>query len=163
MTCDMDTLSHYLDGELAPGRYREVAEHVLGCETCRADLAAMREINRVMVEWGSRNLPVPIEGAERTRAAIARRTRFPRLAALSRMTSAAVGTAAAALLVMVSVNLAPLYHGGSDHTAPSVETANAQLRRQTEPYVLLHNRPAMEIHAQDAVALPARHHSPLPD
>ncbi|HZU12858.1 MAG TPA: zf-HC2 domain-containing protein [Chloroflexota bacterium] len=163
MVCDVVALSRYLDGELPPEQYRAVAEHVVACAPCRAELTALREINRLMVDWGSRNVPLPIDAANRTRAEIGRRARFPRLLALSRASSAAVGTAAAALLLMVTMNLAPLYQSISASPPPRVQTRTPELQQITERYQLKHNLESMLIHSPPPVWPVQRRHTSLPD
>ncbi|MCJ9703661.1 anti-sigma factor, partial [Bradyrhizobium sp. SHOUNA76] len=52
MTCDEARilLHALLDGELDAGHAREVEAHIAGCPACAAELAAQREMQRVLAD-----------------------------------------------------------------------------------------------------------------
>jgi anti-sigma factor RsiW len=127
-------LALFFDGALSPERHREVAEHLRGCVACREVLARLHQNDRTIAAWGSIRTPIPIATEARVHRSVEKRSRARPLLALGRMMPAALGTSVAAMLVLVTANLAPLYHGGVQSTRPSPQPLAAKmLRVQSAP------------------------------
>lgn len=144
--CDIHVLSRFVDGELPPPRFREVAEHVRDCRDCQRELHRLRHMNHVLWSWGSRRETIPAATEMRVQRSVERRRRLRPLFALSRMTPAAVGSSIAALLILVSVNLTPMYQNAWQRptrptsTAPFIRHQSAQLRFNRGTSAVLANR-----------------------
>jgi predicted anti-sigma-YlaC factor YlaD len=110
--CKTDALSLFLEGGLSVAEHRDVAEHLRSCARCRQELAALRQVDRVVAAWGASRAAVPAHTEARIQRSVEKRHRFAPFLALSKMMPAALGTSMAALLVLVTVNLTPLYRGG---------------------------------------------------
>lgn len=144
MTCDVDRLSRFLEGDISPGEYRVTAQHLRVCAQCREALAGLGRVDRVVSAWGSRREPIPVATERRLHASISRRRRMRPLAAASRMMPAALGTTVAALLVLVSTNFATLYSGRAQPSGPSVTVvATKTLRKQSAPLLYARGKSAV--------------------
>lgn len=159
-SCDRADLSHFLDGELSPERYRVVAQHLRGCESCRAELNDLRHVTQVLQRWGSTRVPVPAHTEHRVHRTVERRRKLAPLFALSRVTPAAVGSTIAALLVLVTVNLNAPYQAAHQQSQPTV--AQKSLKKQSRPLLYARAKSAVMGDRSDNV-IPAleRHHLPL--
>ncbi|MGI8968423.1 MAG: zf-HC2 domain-containing protein, partial [Chloroflexota bacterium] len=104
MNCDFDLLSLYLEHGLTLPRRVRLEEHLRTCSTCRRELRELRRVDQVLSPWCALRSPVPASVENRVARSVRRRRRLKPLFALSRVMPAAVGTTAAALLVLVSVN-----------------------------------------------------------
>jgi anti-sigma factor RsiW len=158
--CDNDALSRFVDGELSPERYRQVAYHLRECSRCRAQLVEMRKVTQILQRWGNVRVPVPVHTEQRVRGTVERRRRFAPLFALSRMTPAAVGSTIAALLVLVTVNLNGAYPGV--HTQAQTSADRKTLQQQSRPLLYARAKSAVIGDRTDTVT-PAqeRHRLPL--
>ncbi len=98
MGCDQWTekLDAYLDGELAPGEARAVAEHLRGCAACAADGLRRVQQKRAVQAAGQRFTPSPAFRA-RVQKSMAPRRPFPG----SRLWFPILATAAAVLVAGV--------------------------------------------------------------
>ncbi len=137
MNCDFDLLSLYLEHGLTLPRRVRLEEHLRTCSTCRRELRELRRVDQVLSSWGAVRSPVPAPVENRVARSVRRRRRLKPLFALSRVMPAAVGTTAAALLVLVSVNIGLLYSApgpGAVNTAsaavsPAIAKQSAALIR----------------------------------
>jgi anti-sigma factor RsiW len=107
MTCDeAEILLHALiDGELDAGHAREVEDHIAGCPRCAAELAAYRELSKVIAGAGLR-YTAPLQLRRRIEASLPQ-TRMPNRRALLRgfaMGSAASAIAATGLVAIILRN-----------------------------------------------------------
>jgi anti-sigma factor RsiW len=123
--CDSAALSQYLDSELPPRERLGLEKHLRGCATCRQELAVLRRMDQVIVDWGARNVPVPSVTESRIQESVNRRRSLGPLVSVSRMMPAAVGSCAAALLLLVSANIGWLYQSGGS-VAQSDTSAHVQ-------------------------------------
>ena len=53
MSCDVDfeILMAYLDGDLAPIERGRIAEHIVGCATCRDAVSDLRAVSGALTKW----------------------------------------------------------------------------------------------------------------
>jgi len=65
-----ESLSAWLDGELAPAAAAEAFEHAFGCPSCRAFFVAAKRLQVLAPELGSRSEPTPARRARRPWAAL---------------------------------------------------------------------------------------------
>lgn len=132
--CDADRLSRFLDGDLESDEYRETADHLRQCSECRQELAALRQADGAVWAWGARREPVPPATEARLHRSIQRRKRLRVIFAVSRMMPAALGTSVAAVLVLLSANLSPLYQASRQPTPGNVGVISSQsLKQQSTP------------------------------
>lgn len=129
MKCDFDVLSHYLDGMLTlPGRI-DLEKHLQRCGPCRAELETLRGVDRTVGRWGARRVGVPAATDARIVRSVGRK-RVASLLSLGKLTPAAFGTTAAALLVLVSVNLGSIVPA-SPQTAAVGYVASTKIVKQS--------------------------------
>ena len=135
-TCDPYVLSQYLDRELDLAAHREVEQHLRSCSVCRDELRSLRRMDRVLVTWGVRRRPLPIETEKRILRAVEGRRRPRRALALSRMMPAAVGSSIAALLVLMSANFARFDQQAPSPTSSAYTSAMQRtINQQEQPLV----------------------------
>lgn len=135
MHCGSDTLSRYLDHELSLPERRSVQIHLRDCDDCRRELERTRAATEALVAWGSVTHPMPRATEVRILKSIENtgNRSLPRW--FQRLTPAALGSLAAAVLVVFTVNLnsfAPRNQPfGATTTAlpPSVRQQAAELQR----------------------------------
>lgn len=108
MQCEVDTLSLYLDGELGVRARQALEQHLAACGDCRSLLDELRRNDRVLIQWGAAREPLPLTTEARVTSSLRPRTLRSRVLSASRMMPAAVGTTAAALLVVATTSLSPL-------------------------------------------------------
>lgn len=128
--CDTDALSLFLDGDLPIAQHRAVAEHLRACADCRDELAALRRLDQLITAWGSARAPIPTETEARVHQSVEKRRGLRPVFALSRMMPAALGTSVAAVLVLLTANLTPLYRGSAQPTPSTSEPMAAKLLKQ---------------------------------
>jgi anti-sigma factor RsiW len=105
MSCDVERLSRYLDGDLALLERRLLDRHIAHCRWCASELDKLRANDRLLWSWGLRRMPIPPSLDGKITRDLGRKRRFGPLLAMSRMMPAALGTSVAALLVLVTANL----------------------------------------------------------
>src|SRR5579884_4211330 len=115
MACSRDRLSLYLDGELDAVHRRDVEDHLSECPSCRRELRAMRAVDLSIFGLRSRYEPVPRDLDARISRSVGTRRR-PRRAA-ARLSSPAVGTVAAALLLFLGTSHGALFSSGHSPAA----------------------------------------------
>lgn len=105
-------LSAYLDEELSPSEIRAVHAHVAGCEACRDELAALRQVKDLLGRLPEMEPPADLWSGVRARA---ERAHHP-AAVLETLRAAFRRPAAAAVAAMVVLILvaAPLVKGRLD-------------------------------------------------
>ncbi len=103
--CDVDLLSQYLDRDLTLPQRVRVEDHLRICGACAVELEEMANLDRALAAWGATRRPIPMHAERRIARSVDRPRRRSGLVAMSRMMPAAVGTTAAALLVLATVNL----------------------------------------------------------
>lgn len=140
---DHQQLSLYLDGELPPAESVAVRQHVAACDVCGAELQSLHEVDHVLARFGTRQLPLPHATNARVHRSWQRRRSLGPLFALTRMMPAAVGTTAAALLLLASANLSASLRPQTA-AAPIPDTRNARLlARQSQPLLLVRRSSAV--------------------
>ncbi|GAC1623947.1 MAG: hypothetical protein NVS4B2_01310 [Chloroflexota bacterium] len=117
--CNRDILSAFVDAELTLPQRRDVERHVQSCAPCAAEVEDLRRINSILAAWGATARPFPPVTDARVASSIDRRRGRRAVAALSRLTPAAFGSAVAALVVAFSVNSSALTHRSSSSAAGS--------------------------------------------
>lgn len=134
--CDVDLLSHYVDGSLMLPARIELESHLKSCCACRQELESLRRIDAMLQSWGSVRTPVPDRAHHRILRTVERRKRLAPLLALNRMMPAAVGSTIAALLILGSVNLGVLYQTSAPSTSgTSSPTLSAAVIKQSSTLV----------------------------
>lgn len=142
MRCDADLLSRYADGELHGAQAREFSHHVKSCAACRQELSDLHRINHVLYAWGSVRRPIPVTTERRVRASIERRRRLRPLLRLARFSPPAVGSSIAALLLLLAINVSPLYQTATPAQPRSTQVAPV-IKRQAAPLQLARRRAAV--------------------
>lgn len=107
MTCNRERLSLYLDGDLDAIDRRGMEDHLSRCPSCRRELRSLRSVDRSVAGLRSRYEPVSRDLDARIRRSVSARRR-PRRAA-ARLSSPAVGTVAAALLLFLGTSHGALF------------------------------------------------------
>jgi predicted anti-sigma-YlaC factor YlaD len=107
MCPDHEILSAYFDGEVAAPWRRQIADHVAGCESCRAWLAGLEDTRRALAEEQVLDWRAPMERVRRRILAHVSVER-PRASVWHRQMTLPVPVAAlaAALLLILGVTLA---------------------------------------------------------
>lgn len=107
MCPDREILSAYFDGEVAAPWGRQIAEHVSGCERCRAWLAGMESTRRALADEQLHEWRAPMERV-RLRILAHVPSERPRVSMWRRQMTLPVPVAvlAAALLLILGVSLA---------------------------------------------------------
>jgi predicted anti-sigma-YlaC factor YlaD len=131
--CNANALSLFLEGALPVDEHREVADHLRNCAGCRAEMASLHHVDSVIRAWAANRTPIPSCTESRIYRTVDRRRKLRPLLALSRMMPAALGTSVAALLVLVTANLAPLYRGGAQSPTTAHIVASKALKTQSAP------------------------------
>jgi hypothetical protein len=117
MSCDTDfeVLMAYLDGELSPVERGRVAEHVVGCATCRETVEDLRAVSGALTKWS-----VPEPATLPTARDLLDRAGVPAQAAVSEAPASRWsevvrrwGAAAALLLVAATIGTVVLTRTGS--------------------------------------------------
>jgi anti-sigma factor RsiW len=150
MRCDRDLLSLFVDGELSADQLRRLSLHLKECVACRVELAEIRRINDTLYSWGSVRRPIPAETERRVRASVAKRKRLARVQKIARFSPPAVGSSIAALLLLVTVNLGPLYQSASP-ARPAPTQVSHLIKRQSAPLQLARGRAAVVTTQPDAL------------
>jgi anti-sigma factor RsiW len=136
MTCfDPAALSRYVDGELTPLERGQINGHLRGCATCAREVTRLREVDALLRAWGAQHAPLPLAADLRISQTVRRRRHASRLRtflSVGRMSPAAVGSAIAAVLVLLSVNMRGAY---SERSASEIAWATQQssVKRQAAP------------------------------
>ena len=116
-----DSLSQHLDGTLPPRRQAQVARHLDGCESCRAELESLR----LTVELLQR-VPQVEPGRSFVFAAPPLVERLPRAQGAPNWALAAAGASLALLLaVLVSADIGGVLKGGGEESLQESEAATA--------------------------------------
>ena len=107
MCPDREILSAYFDGEVAAPWGREIAEHVAGCDQCRAWLAGLEDTRRALADEQLQEWRAPMERVRR-RILVHVPSGRPRVSVWRRQVTLPVPVAAlaAALLLILGVSLA---------------------------------------------------------
>jgi anti-sigma factor RsiW len=116
------SLCRHADGELTLPDRRRLDEHLRVCNRCQKELNLVRRVDRVLGEWGQRREQVPAATEGRIIDSVSRPRRMPRVFAWGKMTPAALGSSAAALLVLISVNFGSQYQNPSRIVSPTVSS-----------------------------------------
>lgn len=147
MQCDFDVLSLYIDGELGTSRRQILELHLNECDSCRTRLSELRANDRLLVQWGAVREPMPVATHSRIMRDIQPHSMVAQLLKWSRMMPAAVGTTAAAFLVLLSVNMGPLLGLGVNQSATSstrmahlIATQSAPLLKERRTTAILPGR-----------------------
>ncbi|MGH2447822.1 MAG: hypothetical protein ACRDFS_04380 [Chloroflexota bacterium] len=111
-------------------------------------------MDRIIASWSMPARPVPVEVEHRIAGSVARRTRLGPLLAAGRMMPAAVGSCAAALLLVVSVN------SGLLHSRANNNGSLSQAERQK---IALQSRPLIESRRTSAILAGRPAPSPSPE
>lgn len=127
--CRPETLTRVLDGGLSPADTLALEAHVRRCESCRTELDSLRRVDALVGALGQRERPFPARAGARIERTVERRRKLGPLLALSRMMPAAVGTSAAALLILVSVNIGVLYQSQTIPAAPGAASSPQVLQQ----------------------------------
>lgn len=152
MSCDFDMLSRYLDGDLPLPVRRELDVHLAQCARCARDMEILSRNDRVLRAWGQRHTAVPATVEHRITRDIGRRRRLGPLIAFSKMMPAALGTSAAALLVLVTASLGGSYmqrESGNAATASAASRSaivkqSAQLIMNRRSQAIVAGRPVQQ-------------------
>jgi anti-sigma factor RsiW len=131
--CNVDALSLFLEGALPLHEHRRVVEHLKVCSRCREELAALRRVDHVVAAWGANGRAIPQCTERRIHRSVEKHRRLRPLFALSRMMPAALGTSVAAVLVLLTASLAPLYRGGVSQPTTAHIIASKALKDQSAP------------------------------
>jgi predicted anti-sigma-YlaC factor YlaD len=142
MQCDTDLLSQFVDGEVQGAQAREVSHHLKTCASCRREISDMHRVNHVLSSWGSVRRPVPAHTERRVRAAVERRRRLGPIFRLTRFTPPAVGSSIAALLLLLAINVGPMYQTASP-AQPAATHVAPVIKRQAAPLQLARRRAAV--------------------
>lgn len=137
-SCDLDVLSLYLDGSLALPARVQLEDHLRRCRPCSDELELLGAMDRMLLSWGEVRTPVPGVTHDRIMRSVDRKRRLVGVLSLGRMMPAAVGTSAAALLVLVTVNLSGLYRNPASTPTPVQQNVPGKIVRQSAP--LIHQR-----------------------
>ncbi len=157
MRCDTDLLSRYADGELQGSSAREMAQHLKTCAACRYELSDMRHVNHVLYSWGSVRSPVPPETERRVRSAIERRKRLAPILRIARFSPPAVGSSIAALMLLLAINVGPMYQTASPAPPTATQVAPV-IKRQAAPLQLARSRAALVTTQPDSLQRLLVHH-----
>lgn len=141
--CDHLTLSLHLDGELSLPDSEAVRKHLAICPDCAQQLEELRRVDRVLEVYGSKVLPLPAHTDTRVHRARERRRRLAPLFALGRMTPAAAGTGAAALLLFLTASMSTLLHSQQPTLSSTVATNSPKLLKVSQPLILQRRAPAV--------------------
>lgn len=147
MNCDNTILTLYWSGELSEAEARQVEEHLADCETCRRELAELRELDSMVQELEPEQAPRDFV-SDVMGQTVPRRSRvieFLRRPAVSYPAFGAVAMAAAILLVVMGpwfgsspvTRVSSVIMHQSAHTLYSkVTTANRQhsFKRRTSNF-----------------------------
>lgn len=142
MRCDAERLSRYVDAELEPAEMRRTERHIASCASCRRELAEIHQVNNVLYSWGSVLRPIPAATEHRVRVSVDRRRRLRPLLRLARFSPPAVGSSVAALLLLLMVNVSPLYQTAAPAT-PTPTHVTPVIKRQASPLQLARVRAAV--------------------
>lgn len=126
MRCNPERLSQYVDEALSSAARRELEIHLLQCPFCRSEMASLRHVDAVIGSWAEHQVPITQVLEERIADSVERRRRLAPVFALSKMMPAAFGSAMAAVLVMLTVNLGLL-----NAPRPSVERSTPAATQST--------------------------------
>lgn len=157
MRCDTELLSRFVDGEVQDGRAREVTQHLKTCASCRRELSELHRLNHVLYSWGSVRRPVPPSTERRIRSAIDRRRRFGAILRLTRFSPPAVGSSIAALLLLLAINVGPMYQSAAP-AQPTATRVAPVIKRQAEPLQLARRRAAVVSTQPDSLERLLVHH-----
>jgi anti-sigma factor RsiW len=131
--CDHRALSRYVDGELVGEQRLEVDRHLRSCANCRNVLMQLRDMNALLLRWGSRRMPMSLEAEARIQASVVRRERRWSVLSISRMMPAAMGTCVAAVLVLLSANLGMIDRPTQEIQTPAAHPTVRQLiKKETD-------------------------------
>jgi anti-sigma factor RsiW len=133
--CDESMLSRYLDSELSLAQRGELERHLAVCDRCLREVQTLRSMDRLLRRWGTRREPIPVPTERRLQRSIETKpSRLSSILALGRLMPAAFGTTAAALLVLVTVNLGS-YTGGTGAGRHDMAPSRNALERVSAPLV----------------------------
>lgn len=143
--CERQKLSQYLDGELPFPDAVSVRRHLAQCQRCQDEMKSLREVNQALAAWGAQQLPVPPRTDVRVRQSWERSHALSPVLSWAKMMPAAVGTSAAALLLLVTANIGSFLHT-QQPTAPSVAAVEniRGLARQSRPLLLARRASAIQ-------------------
>jgi len=154
MSCDIDALSRYLDDELPLAERRCIDLHLAQCAACSHEVELLARNDKIIHAWGERNTSMPIALESRISRNIGRKRRFGPLLAFGKMMPAALGTSAAALLVLVTAALGgPYVQRGQGSAASSAVETHSALVKQSAPLIM--NRRTQAIAAGNSVQQPS--------
>lgn len=157
MQCDAEMLSRFVDGDVHGAQAHDVTQHVKTCASCRRELSDMRRVNHVLYAWGSVRRPVPAHTERRVRATIERRRRLGPILRLTRFSPPAVGSSIAALLLLVAINVGPLYQTAAPAQPTATQVAPV-IKRQAAPLQLARRRAAVVTTQPDSLQRLLVHH-----
>jgi anti-sigma factor RsiW len=136
MHCSVEALSQYIDGELTLPDTQRIRRHLAECSPCSQELEALQRGDRVVRAWALRSVRVPDSVERRISRDLHRRRAFVPLVALSKVMPAAVGTSAAALLVLVSVSLGVPYANRADNPGLSQQQVKKTVVKQSAQLIM---------------------------
>jgi predicted anti-sigma-YlaC factor YlaD len=157
MRCNADTLSRYADGELGLVENDRVSRHIDVCSSCRHEVEELQRVNQVLYAWGASRRPIPVATEQRVRSSLERRRRMTPLLRLARFSPPAVGSSIAALLLLLMVNVAPIYQEAAP-VQPSATQVAPVIKRQAGPLQLARGRAAVVATEPDTLQRILVHH-----
>jgi anti-sigma factor RsiW len=134
--CNTERLSIYVDGDLHLPERLALEHHLRVCHLCREEVGRLRHVNSVMIAWGAQRRYIPQRTETRIIASVERRSRMRRVAALSRMAPAVMGSGVAAVLVLLSAN-----YGLTNRPTPTVQST---VSKATVQQIIKHQTDALQ-------------------
>lgn len=105
----LDRISYYLDGELGECERRQVREHLVHCDACRAFVVEAQRLDARIAGLGRESAHVPRSVDDRILLEVVSRRRrlMPRLMVVRSVTPAMAGTMVAAMLLIAGLHVNP--------------------------------------------------------
>lgn len=134
-----------------------MVRHLQTCPDCRREVTDLKRVNQALYSWGAVRRPIPAATEHRVRVSIERRRKLAPLFRLARFSPPAVGSSVAALLLLLMVNLGPVYQSAAPPAVAKAQVAPV-IKRQAGPLQLARGRAAVVATKPDSTQLFLVHH-----